>query len=399
MPSTPATPRPVTAADKVDLVDTLIGTVKPMFTDLADRAGNYPEFIRSNEDRSPLFDAVRGVARLNCRIWASSDKSGYSTRANAGNAELCGPYLEQLGEMPPDGALEREFEGGQCAVTYRVAYTSEVYPFSDCSTFGPGNSDIGLAGPILGTVKRTVNPSGDLCTPGGNYIYLRHGNPVQETLLAGAGYGATVTNLSVTREDGLPDNCGSPDPTIQPPGTVTPATPVPPSITVNLPGLGPVEVTVELTATGDPVICIPILGVCEQIVHSPGTDEPGGGDGGGGGGGGAGPGTPGGDESTGPGGVAEGAAPDGSELVGLLVTVTGTPEEPNTFDNNAATVYRGIGYVGMGFPGRLGLDISGGTVISPQFFHAQQPGLTDWAVRANVGFTLRVTPYYREITS
>jgi len=41
--------------------------------------------------------------------------------------------------------------------------------------------------------------------------------------------------------------------------------------------------------------------------------------------------------------------------------------------------------------------MSGGTAETLQFFHAQQRGLTDYRVRANLGFNLRVTPYYRTL--
>jgi hypothetical protein len=307
------------------------------------------------------------------------------------NAGVCGPYLDSISENPEGGDIGPEFTGGQCAINYTVTIGIEEYPFDDCSTFGEGISSNGYLGPIRGLRFGVVSPSGTLCTPGRNRVWLQHGAPGNETLIGGAGYGVKARLISIVPEAGLPDNCGNPAPTYQPPATVTPDTPVPPGITVNLPGIGPVTVNITLDPSGDPVFTIPDIGVEFGV-------DLGGGDPGGGGGDPTDPtdpGNPGSPSNTGAGGVSEGEAPLGSELVGLLVSVLTAPEGANTFDNNAYTVFRGIGYVAMGFPGRLGVDISGGTVISPQFFHAQQRGLTSWAVRANVGFNLRVTPYYR----
>lgn len=133
---------------------------------------------------------------------------------NALSALVCDEPPDRL---PP---LEPPFTGGQCVGrSYSVTIQSEVYPFSDCSTFGPSTSVLGFPGPIRGLVTRTVSPSGDLCTPAGNAIYLRHGpGPNNETLIAGAGYGATASILSVVPEDGLPDTCGDPPPVVPPPG-------------------------------------------------------------------------------------------------------------------------------------------------------------------------------------
>lgn len=126
-----------------------------------------------------------------------------------------------LCDAPPDRLPPPEppFTGGQCVGrTYTVTMEVESYPFSDCSTFGPGTTSLGFPGPIRGLVTRTESPSGDLCTPAGNAVYLRHGpGTSDETLIVGAGYGATASILSVVPEDGLPDTCGDPPPIIPPP--------------------------------------------------------------------------------------------------------------------------------------------------------------------------------------
>lgn len=107
------------------------------------------------------------------------------------------------------------------------------------------------------------------------------------------------------------------------------------------------------------------------------------------------PGTPGTPEDSDGTAPAEGEADEGEELVGVLVTVLSTPPNANKFSDVSTNVYRGIGYIRMGWPGRYGADISAGIAQTPQFYHAQQLGCTAYSVLARNGFTLRVTPYYR----
>lgn len=374
--------------DLENALGSVLGVASNVFVDR-------PGFVASDDEVDPLSAAVRGLTRLNCRRWAAADKSGFSPRVNGYNAGVCGPYLDSIGENPNPGEIGPDFEGGQCPVNYRVSFTA-TGAGNDCSPIEAGNPDVN-AGPGPLSLRyfhdtATSAPVGGLCEGFSyNVVYLRTANG--ETPLVGFGRGVRLTSFNPFREDGGPDNCGNPVPTYQPPATVTPDEPVPPGIVVSLPGLGDVTVNIDLGPDGNPTFTLPDVGVDFGVEIGGGDDD------GDGGTGTEDPGSPGAGGETGGGGESEGEAPEGQELVGLLVTVLEAPERANTFDNNSRAPFRGIGYVRMGYPGRLGVDISGGTVISPQFFHAQQRGLTNWQVAANLGFNLDVTPYYRSAES
>lgn len=374
MVGTPVGPRPLTTADKVDALDTFIDAVKSVTNDVGDVFTDRPAFVAGNEPRGPLGDAVRAVTRLNCRQWARSDKSGFSTRVNAYNGEVCGPYLDSLGENPDSPTIAPLLEGGQCpGVSYRVYATNE-----NGARFLVGEQN----GPI--TVRR-----GDNWRPDNRELIIGYpGSPNWRAV-----YNATV---DVERSDGNPDECGNGEPNITPPSTVTPVTPVPPSITVGLPGVGPVDVTVDITVTGDPQICIPVLGVCETITIGPPErgpampELPGGG-------GGLPPGdvgSPSVPQLTGPNGEAEGAAPPGTVLVGLRLDTALIPDGAREY---APETYRGAAYVYMGTPAGLDQDFAGSILRDGQFIFAEKENLTRWAVRGNNGFSWSVTPYYREV--
>jgi hypothetical protein len=189
-------------------------------------------------------------------------------------------------------------------------------------------------------------------------------------------------------QGGALDNCGDPPPVIRQPNPRPDGNP--PPFRYNPDGDININVGVDVLPNG--TINVNVGGPTFNV-------DPFGGGGGGGGGNDpvGGPGSSGGSGDTGAGGAEEGTAAAGEELVGVLVQVLAAPQDANRFFNNSELVYRGAYYVSMGYPGRLGLDMSGGTAETLQFFHAQQRGLTDYRVRANVGFNLRVTPYYREI--
>lgn len=377
--------------DTDELLIPLASGVKELLFAPVNPFNNRPGFIAGPTPATGLARAVQGVSRLNCRIWASRDKSGYSPRVNQYNGDVCGPYLDDLGENPFGGFVGPAFRGGQCqGVLYAVTFEYNLIA-TDGTTIEPKITATSNAiGPISGIRGFGLPEFQNIVIDSGvGPDFVRTGSCPQ-------GCYRNIRLISIARVDGSPDGCGNVPTVVQPPGTVTPGTPIVPNIDIDLPGVGPINITVDIDADGNPVIIAPDID--GEITIAPDVEFGGGDDGGGGDPGDpTDPGSPGGSEGTGLGGDAEGQAPPGQELVGLLVTVAEAPGDANKFANNSKQPFRGIGYVRMGYPNRLGLDISGGTVISPQFFHAQQRGLTNWAVAANTGFDLTIQPYYRDI--
>lgn len=387
--------RPITTADKVSAIDSLVDAVAPVFQDLGDRVADYPSFIASDQPRTLLGAATRSVARANCRIWAASDKSGYGTRQNARNAELCGPYLDSIGERPDDGAIGPEFTGGQCNAVYLIT----LQRTNDDGTPSPAPFVRRTVGPILGTRRVAISS-----TPPFNYsLQVGSSGEIASTNNCGAqantgpgwraigsGIGQNLRLLSVQACGA--DNCGNPPPAIRPPAIVKPVTPQPPTFPITLPGVGVTNVNISLNVDGDPVICIPALGECRTVpVEPPQPEAPGGS-------GGPAPGDdgqPGTGQTAGGGQDAQGEAPPGSVLVGLRMNMTTIPPRANQIYPGA---YRGAAYIYMGGGGGLDQDFAGSILANGQFVYAEKDNLTKWKVRANNDFVFNVVPYYRSVT-
>lgn len=378
--------------------DSLVGLIEDGFyagvNDLGRAVFDLPGFIADPNPPAATAFPLKPLLRAACRNYARGGGAQNLPGFDSIWGGICNPYLDSIGELPEGGSLERPFTGGQCPVVYRVRGQIELFPFSDCSTFGPGAFDIGLQGPILGLVYKVENPSGDLCTPKGNNVYVRHGNPVREEILGGAGYGVSVTGFNVVREDGLPDNCGSPPIIYTPPRPVGGLPPVGPQ-PIDFPGIGPINVDVSFDPSGNINVELPDFPV---TVNIPNPFDGGGGDEGGGGGGGGpapgDPGDPGAPTDVGAGGEAEGEAPPGKVLTGVRVQLLNVPPSKNQYTSE---VYRGVYYVYMGTPGLLEHHPSGAMVTADQFTYASKDFLTVWRVRANDKWSIRVTPYYREV--
>lgn len=382
----------LTGAAKDGIADIVTGYVSKGLRDFEFASTNLPGFLADTGPVVAAAQPTRQIVRAACRSYARGGGPQNLPGFDAAWGGICGPYLDSLGETPNPGSLARPFQGGQCPVAY-----SGIYSFRSVNTDGSLTAPTeqgfsGLVGPIRSIVRRG--------TPGAYQAFLLHGEGLESFLRSSSAPQGGLEDLrivSVSRDDGGADSCGGP-PVVYAPPTVRPGLPgLPPTTPIDIPGIGPTPITITFDPDGNINVGLPDIGI-EVPISDPfglgGEDD---GDGGGDPGNPTSPGSAGSSSDTGSGGAAEGEAPPGSELVGLLVAVVEAPPNANTFDNNAATVYRGFGYVRMGYPSRLGLDITGGTVISPQFFHAQQRGLTSWAVRANIGFNLRTTPYYRNI--
>lgn len=357
-------------------------------------SGRDPNYIRDAQPANVIDALALAAARQGCRRY--QQKGGdYSSRRAARAERACRPYLDSL-ESGTGPELELPFRGGQCNDVYLVSFTARD------SNSGPVNGTVRARGPILG-IRTIISPTGARLVQ----LNCRNVNLGASTCgllsdqgqawrdLVGLGTSGDNPTASIT---GITpcgaNNCGNVPPEFT--GPKPPVTPLPPG---PQPVVRSPDLDVDVNVTINPDFSINVDIGTGPITIDPFADPSGGG--GGPAEPGAGdqtdPGSPGVGGGTGAGGDAEGMAPEGQEIVGLLVTVTEAPGDANRFANNARQPFRGIGYIRMGYPGRLGIDISGGTVISPQFFHAPQRGLTNWAVAANIGFNLTVIPYYRPI--
>lgn len=389
----PSNSGPVSLSDegKKSVTDFLESAARQGVGDGLDYAKDLPGFIADDTPRTVPFAAAKGIARQACRNWARGNTPQNLPGFDSYWDGVCRPYLEDIGEAPATGSLAPPFAGGQCPDTYTVT----VRGLSNTPATIGDSTRTGI-GPVSGVCFGPVNQFG--LTP----IGVRFANGC---VVSGQGRSTTrpanhgsFSVVSVVRANGQADNCGNP-PARYTPAPIPPGLPpLPPTTPIDIPGVGPVNIGVDFNPDGTISITAPDVGVDVNVGDPSGEGEGGGVDPSGGAGDQTDPGLPGDSSDSGIGGDAEGEAPDGEELVGLLVQVLASPQDANVFANNASQPFRGVGYVRMGYPNRLGVDISGGTVISPQFFHAQQRGLTNWAVNANLGFNLRTTPYYRTIT-
>lgn len=394
--STPANRRPISQSDRDGIINYIKSGLFDLFFGDPGLFRDRPGFIAGGGVDVPLPNIVRAISQANCRRWAAADKTNFSTRVNLGNAELCTPYLDSIGELPPDGEIAPPFEGGQCDGQLYIGRYE----------YGTVQDPNSVAGSVIFRARGPLSlgledaPSG-----AGVALYHRGAFPVNQGTglydcdqpfippLEAPTFTITAFNsrngrMVALQPCGFTDNCGDPPSDIRPPDTIDPpVSPQPPQITIQLPGFGDLEVTVNLDEDGNPVVCIPEFDECFTIIppSSPGDVAP------------LTPGTPGTPSTTGSGGESSGTAPAGSELTGVLVEILTAAPNAARFQNNSRQPFRGAGYIAMGYPNLLGVDMSGGVINIAQFFHAQQRGCTAWRVTANIGFNLRSTPYYRTV--
>lgn len=382
-------PRPITPADRNAMADLVRDLVQRTFQpDAGVTAAGQPvrEFLAGSAPTN-LFSRVQwDIGREACRRWAAGKSDSILPSRESFLRDTCTPYITGAFGAPNGGAVEPGFEGGQCV--------GKLYSFKLIRIAGNG-TDLGVQtitcgggwyGPI-GTFRRFENGVNRVGITG----FDSSGGYRESSTIVGGPAGAIVTPFDFVRCDGGPDNCGDA------PSTYDPGSPVP-----GIPGPAPIpnppgnpwpfpEVTVEVNPDG--TITIDFGDDTSAVTVDPGSDEdgppvddtP------------TDPGDAGDPEETGEGGEASGCAPEGSELTGVFVEIVDFPEDAARFQNNSRQPFRGAGYIAMGWPDLLGVDVSGGVINLQQFFHAQQRGVTCWRVTANIGFELRCTPYYREL--
>jgi hypothetical protein len=272
----PAQNRPITAKDRDAIVTPVRDGLRELILGSPGLFNDRPGFVAAPPSGNPFTDLVRAVTQFNCRRWARSDKSRYSTRVNAGNADICGQYLDGLGENPEDGAIEEPFQGGQCVTHYLVVIEADAGPIPGTGIFANGWT----TGPIVSwrTEDDGVRTRGFITSNSGFSSFARCSTPpvqgIQERLwFDTVSFERGPFRFSVLNSC-VPDNCGNPPVGIRPPGRITGGTPPPPEITVEVPGFGPTTVTVNPGPDGGIEVCLPELQVC--IVVGDDDDDGGG---------------------------------------------------------------------------------------------------------------------------
>jgi len=354
-------------------------------------ANDYPGFIADTAPAPPVYRAAKAMTRQACRAWARGSTPIRGPVADAVYGPLCEPYLDSIGEMPGDGSLNPpDFQGGQCPARYTViadryslatGALSQANQVLNSNALGPlslvsGGNDP----PPGGCTTGTFSPGTRMVTGGGD-TFTVSGSGCSE-------FHPQFRNIRVTRNDGLPDDCGSLPPTYTPPVTVPGLPPLPP-VQLDVPGVGPIGVNVEFNPDGTVTVTLPDLGI-EVTKGDPSDTRPPGelppGD----------QGDPGPAAPVPPGGSQEGEAPDGFVLVGLRISNLVAPDSAPRF---APGVFRGVCYIYMGGSDGLDQDFAGSQVRDGQFIFAERQNLTRWRVAANVGFSFTVTPYYTRDSS
>ena len=369
--------------------------LQAMFRDgLSVLGAGEPQYLVDGEPESVTGAISQAAGRSACRIYGTGNIDLPPAAAER-YERVCRPYLNTIspGRAPrivPQGV------GGQCVGVPYSFWTQQKLPGSETEIRRIFDCSAGWYGP-LGV--RTDTPS-----PGFEKIFITGRNAsgsFREASSSFTGPGGSIRFENVIRCDAGSENCGNPPPQITLPRPIpNPTGPTfnfNPNVNINVPitvNLNPNGTFIFNIGTG-PITIDPFTG----NPFDPGGGGGGGGDGGGGGGGPTDgpvgdPGTPGTPVETDEDGEAEEEAPPDSVLVGLVIEILESPPGASEFKPG---VFRGAAYIYMGTPGALDQDFGGSMIRSGQFFFAEKDNLTVWEVNANVGFRLRVTPYYREV--
>lgn len=344
------------------------------------QSGN-PVYLRDGMPDSFIGKLNLATARRACRKWAS-EGVGKDPGNDAAMDKFCEPYLTSISEYPGEPSFGAPFTGGQCPEAYRVFITVTrdsdgvvlLGPSAPAENPNAGNANV-WQGPIQGiAVIQDPGGSGDFgwaITDATGQIYGTFNRSSPDF---------TPVIDSVATISGNPDNCGNPEGEYEPP-TPRPD-PGPPPPTVINPEFE-VEIDVDFNDEGDITIRFGGDGGTEVTVDPTNgdSDEPGD----------IGTAQP--SEDTGPGGDSEGDSGD-EILVGVRVEVIDIPLKANISFSGGIPIYRGAVYVFLGSEDNTDLQPEGSTLRSGQFFYAPENS-THWLVSANMGYNLRVTPYFK----
>jgi hypothetical protein len=369
--------RNLTPEESRKLIRDITGGWKNLAGDALRAVDNFGGFIASEEEVTPPAQLLRTLNRFSCRVWARLPKGGFTQSANAFSENICAEYLESLDENPEPGSIQA---GDTLLGSGRGTYTAD-----DGYWIGLGGTpDTEFSDNFQGTVVVQAHCSS---SPGAAYsMFVVNG----QSFPPGDNFYGTGCPSYALKEVRVFSRAQSPGYT--PPTSIV-GSPLPPTIEVNVPGVGPIDVSVGFDDEGRPVVCIPELEVCATVdvdgifggdTFNPGLIQ-----------------RPPGDvgqadtpETTGAGGESEGEAPEGSVISGLQIEILSQPVTASKFTPD---VYRAVCYIYMGVPDNLALHFDGSLMTDNQFVLPQKDNLTNWKVVANSGYNLRVTPFYYEI--
>lgn len=349
-------------------------------------SGADPNYIRDAQPDS-LFEALPlAAARQGCRRYADKG-SNYPERRAARAERACRPYLNSIGYGSPP-ALTKPFDGGQCPVRYQVFATSQGADL----TIG-GQTPLNVLGPLSAPVRGT-QLIGSPFPDSTRYTFTFPSDPANVVqFIARASFNPAPGYRIAGRVDGQPDSCGNPPADYTPPKP--PALPGPKREPFEIAPNIDVDISVEVNIDGS----IDIDFGTGPIKIDPFDEPEGGGDGGGSGDDPLPPGfqgEPGAPVDVGPGGVADETDPT-RNLIGVLVQTIETPARANQVFNQTETYTKGAYFVYFGGNAGLALNPEGAITVEDQFFYAPE-GANRFRVVPNVGFTLRVIPFYEEDT-
>lgn len=385
----------MTTPQPEDLATKIVAELPRFFRDGFDQlVVGEGEYIRAGEPRGKVAKIGQAVARSYCRQYGANPNAAQF--GNAARIEgACRPYLNDI--SPDNGPTFRTlFQGGQCPQEYtgNMVITRMDSGFTTTSPLliilGPFNVrafrvDQNVHSIDINTGKWRFSGANNFAS--GPQIWRTYSTV---TTLPNVEVRATIANILI-QPPGAPDNCGNPPPTTEPgvgiPDTTGPTFRFNPSADLDIP------ITVEINPDGTIDVDIGTGPINVDLFPPEG----------GGGGGGGGSGSPPGDvgeaddtaaEDADEDGNASGCAGENQVLGGLKVDITRIPASARQF---APGIYRGAGYIYMGVEGQLDQDFGGSMMRDGQFYLPEKDNLTCWEVQANLGYRLRVTPYYKTL--
>lgn len=242
----------------------LIGNPASSIWNAAQYAGQQVgSFVAADPSTLPLpTRPMQAAARFTCERWSNAPGSVKSiTLTGPILDDVCSQYLGNNGwDLPVPGSIP--FQGGQCPTTYSMTLSWDDYSGPNYERTDVGGSNV--TGPI-DDIRIVFNPfdPGDpnglgiwftlAIAQGGNVIFdQRQGRGDKTT-----SWVDNVQLVSLSRVDGLPDDCG--DLPTPPPGPgPNPAPPPNNNFTINLGGFNPQITVGEIDVDIDGKISVPV---------------------------------------------------------------------------------------------------------------------------------------------